>query len=332
MKVLYFDCYYGISTDKILASLIDLVDDFSIEKLNIKVEKIKQNQKEGTMIKEINDFIDINKLNVSETIKQHYFNIQNKLSLLKIKPNQYSNMNILTSLILIDTIKPDKIITSPIRNGNYTNLYNILSNTHIITKQIDIDEQLITPISSIFIDEITDSYELLPAMNIKKVGVGFGKKQLQVSNEISVILGNTAESKDIVVMETNIDDCSSEILGYTMERLLDNHALDVFFTPIFMKKNRPAYRLTVVCDDNYKELLKDIIFKETTTIGIRYRYENRFVLDRKIIEKQTEYGIVHIKRCIHHNEVYEYVEFEDVKKIAKENNLAIKEVYKKVME
>ena len=85
-------------------------------------------------------------------------------------------------------------------------------------------------------------------------------------------------------METNIDDCSGEMLGFVMEQLLDQGALDVFFTSIFMKKNRPAYRLTVVCNEEKMCLLQKVIFTQTTTIGIRYRKEQRTVLNRQIKE------------------------------------------------
>lgn len=84
-----------------------------------------------------------------------------------------------------------------------------------------------------------------------------------------------SQAEDIVVMETNIDDCTGELLGYTQELLFKNGALDVFFTPIYMKKNRPAYRMTIVCKTENMSKLQNIIFRETTTIGIRYRYEYR---------------------------------------------------------
>ena len=96
-------------------------------------------------------------------------------------------------------------------------------------------------------------------------------------------------------METNIDDCSGEMLGFVMEQLLDQGALDVFFTSIFMKKNRPAYRLTVVCNEEKMGLLQKVIFTLTTTIGIRYREEQRTVLKRQIKEIETPLGKLQVK-------------------------------------
>ena len=129
-------------------------------------------------------------------------------------------------------------------------------------------------------------------------------------------------------METNIDDTTGEILGYTLERLFENGALDVFYTPIFMKKNRPAYRLTVVCKKENMINLQNIIFKETTTIGIRYRFEARTELERENIEINTQYGKIKAKKVKSNEETYIYPEYESLKKLAKENKIPLKELYK----
>ena len=173
----------------------------------------------------------------------------------------------------------------------------------------------------------------MKGMKVEKIGWGAGFKDIEtIPNILKVILGNeeieVKEESDFVVMETNIDDCSGEILGYTMERLLEEGALDVFFTPVFMKKNRPAYRLTVTSRIKDREKLTNIIFTETTTIGLRYRFENRSCLDREMIEVDTEYGVVKGKKVIVDGKTFVYPEFESIKKIAKENNIPIKELYK----
>ena len=129
-------------------------------------------------------------------------------------------------------------------------------------------------------------------------------------------------------METNIYDCSGEVLGYTSEMLFENGALDVFYTPIFMKKNRPAYRLTVSCKKENILKLQNIIFKETTTIGIRYRFEFRTELERQIIEIDTKYGKLKAKKVINNGESYIYPEYESMKELAKKNDIPLKELYK----
>ena len=112
------------------------------------------------------------------------------------------------------------------------------------------------------------------------------------------------------------------------EKLFANGALDVFYTPIFMKKNRPAYRLSVACrkEDMFK--LQNIIFKETTTIGIRYRFESRTELGREFVEIDTKYGKIRAKKVTNNGETYVYPEYESMKKIAEENNIPLKELYK----
>lgn len=116
----------------------------------------------------------------------------------------------------------------------------------------------------------------LSTTTTEKIGWGAGTKELKIPNVLKIYLEEAEKSnEDFVVMKTNIDDCGGEIFGYTKELLFKNGALDVFFTPIYMKKNRPAYRMTVACrtKDMYK--LQNIIFRETITIGMRYRYEYR---------------------------------------------------------
>ena len=120
-------------------------------------------------------------------------------------------------------------------------------------------------------------------------------------------------------METNIDDCSGEMLGFVMEQLLDQGALDVFFTSIFMKKNRPAYRLTVVCNE--------VIFTQTTTIGIRYRKEQRTVLKRQIKEIETPLGKLQVKEVEIDGEKRCYPEYESAKKLALKHQCSLQEIY-----
>lgn len=112
-----------------------------------------------------------------------------------------------------------------------------------------------------------------------------------------------------------------------MEKLLKEGALDVFYTPIFMKKNRPAYRLTVTARTKDLEKIQKIIFIETTTIGIRYRFENRGCLDRELIEVDTRYGKIKAKKVMVDNKEFIYPEYESIKKVAEENNIPLKELY-----
>ena len=253
-----------------------------------------------------------------------------------------SIVDIVGTAILINKINPDKIISSVVNDGYgfiecahgtmsvpVPATSEIFASSNVKFRQIDIDTELVTPTGAAIIAELADEFTYLPEMVTEKIGWGSGSKDLKIPNMLKVYYGEMEKpNEDIVVMETNIDDCGSEILGYTQELLFQKGALDVFFTPIYMKKNRPAYRMTVVCKkEDIKELQK-IIFRETTTIGIRYRYEYRTVLKRKLDEIDTEYGKIKVKKVENDGESYVYPEYESIKEIAIKNNIPLKELYK----
>ena len=253
-----------------------------------------------------------------------------------------SIIDIVGTAILINKISPEKIISSVVNDGYgfiecahgtmsvpVPATSEIFVSSNVIFRQIDIDTELVTPTGAAIIAELAQEFNTLPAMVINKIGWGAGYKDLRIPNVLKVYFGEMEKTNDdFAVMETNIDDCNGEILGYTMEKLFQNGALDVFYTPIFMKKNRPAYRLTVACKrkDIYK--LQNIIFKETTTIGIRYRFEYRTELSREITEINTKYGKLKVKKVNSNGEEYIYPEYESIKEIAEKNNIPLKELYK----
>ena len=253
-----------------------------------------------------------------------------------------SIVDIVGTAILINKINPDKIISSIVNDGygfiecaHGTMSVPVPATTEIFAasnvkfRQIDVDTELVTPTGAAIISELAEEFTYLPAMVTEKIGWGAGFKDLKIPNILKVYYGKMEKAnEDFVVMETNIDDCSGEILGYTQELLFKNGALDVFYTPIFMKKNRPAYRLTVACkrEDIYK--LQNIIFKETTTIGIRYRFEYRTELGREMVQLDTKYGKVKAKKVTNNGETYIYPEYESIKELAEKNNIPLKELYK----
>ena len=253
-----------------------------------------------------------------------------------------SIVDIVGTAILINKINPDKIIASVINDGHgfiecehgimsvpVPATSEIFSNCNVKFRQIDIETELVTPTGAGIIAELSNEFKELPTMNVKKIGWGVGTKDLKIPNVLKIYLGDIEEENDdILVMETNIDDCNGEILGYVQELLLKNGALDVFFIPIFMKKNRPAYLLTVICKEENKLKLQDIIFNETTTIGIRYRREARTELAREAVELSTEYGNIKAKKVINNGEIYIYPEYESLKEIAQKSGRPLKEFYK----
>lgn len=253
-----------------------------------------------------------------------------------------SIVDIVGTAILINKINPDKIISSIVNDGYgfiecahgtisvpVPATSEIFVNSKVKFRQIDIDTELVTPTGAAIIAELAEEFKTLPTMTIEKIGWGTGSKDLKIPNVLKVYYGDMQEkAEDFLVMETNIDDSTGEILGYVQEKLFEEGALDVFFTPIFMKKGRPAYRLTVACKRKDMLKLQNIIFRETTTIGIRYRFESRTELAREFVGIDTKYGKIKAKKVINNGETYIYPEYENMKKLAKENNIPLKELYK----
>ncbi|MCL1901880.1 MAG: nickel pincer cofactor biosynthesis protein LarC [Firmicutes bacterium] len=173
-------------------------------------------------------------------------------------------------------------------------------------------------------------------------GVGFGKTDFKIRpNALNVYLLedkcledkktdiiNNYETDEVVQIETNIDNTVGEDLGYCAKLLMETGALDVYFTPIFMKKFRPAYKLEVLCKKSDLEKMAEIIFSNTSTIGLRYSIKQRKTLRRENFIKETKYGKVSCKKLTRHGEVSESLEFDDLEKIAHANKISIKEARK----
>lgn len=134
---------------------------------------------------------------------------------------------------------------------------------------------------------------------------------------------------EVTVLETNLDDSTGEWMGYAMELLLEAGARDVFYTPIFMKKNRPAYQMTVLCDEENAEKLAQIIFRETTTIGIRQRKETRMILSRRQTEVDTRYGKLKVKE-VSGGRIYP--EYESARELAREQGAGLPDIYRSIKE
>ena len=254
-----------------------------------------------------------------------------------------SIIDVVGTAILINKINPDLIISSVVNEGHgfiecahgkmsvpVPATSQIFATENVRFKQIDIDTELVTPTGAAIISTLAKDYTIMPEIQLEKVGYGAGSKDIGYSNLLKVYYGEVISPKsDMYVIETNIDDSNGEELGYAMERLLKNKAKDVFYTPIFMKKNRPAYKLEVICEKENLDDLLEIIFKETTTIGARFYKVDRAELKRESIEIDTKYGkILGKKVTTPRGEVYIYPEYESIKALAEKENIPMKELYK----
>ena len=257
-----------------------------------------------------------------------------------------SIVDIVSVAILMDYINPDRVISSVVSDGYGTIkcAHGALSvpvpatsmmykNEKIRFKQIEVPTELVTPTGAAIISTFAESYGLIPEMNLNKIGIGVGSRNIGGPNTLRVFLGEdvTADGEtqndDIIVINSNIDDSSGEDLGYVREKLMDAGALDVSYSPIFMKKNRPAYRLEVICRAETREKLSEIIFDETTTIGVRYYAVQREELTRVRTLVDTELGQIEAKQVsTTSGHSYTYPEYESMKAIASELGISMKSV------
>ena len=257
-----------------------------------------------------------------------------------------SIVDIVSVAILMDYINPDRVISSVVSDGYGTIkcAHGVLSvpvpatsmmykNEKIRFKQIEVPTELVTPTGAAIISTFAESYGLMPEMNLNKIGIGVGSRNIGGPNTLRVFLGEdvTADGEtqndDIIVINSNIDDSSGEDLGYVLEKLMDAGALDVSYSPIFMKKNRPAYRLEVICRAETREKLSEIIFDETTTLGVRYYVVQREELTRVRTLVDTELGQIEAKQVsTASGHTYTYPEYESMKTIASELGISMKSV------
>lgn len=259
-----------------------------------------------------------------------------------------SIVDIVGSAILITMLKPDRICASVVQDGHgfvhcqhgmlsvpVPAVCEIFAESDALIRQIDVDTELVTPTGAAIISELADSFGTMPVMTIDKMGWGAGTKILKIPNLLKVTLGyqetvsdNYTEQDEIMVLETNLDDCTGEMLGAAMEILMENGALDAFYTPIFMKKNRPAWCLTVLARPEDTEKMERLIFLHTTTIGIRRHLDQRRILKREKAVVPTAYGELQVKRVALEDGYRDYPEYESAKKLAVETGKPLWEILK----
>ena len=167
----------------------------------------------------------------------------------------------------------------------------------------DIKGELVTPTGAAIISTVCDEYGALPALKIQSTGYGAGTREYErFPNVLRVIIGEdgtsqnaAANDEDLLLIETNIDDASPQVLGYVMERALSAGALDCYFTPVQMKKNRPGVLVSILCQTAMRDELCELLFAETTTLGVRFTKVLRRALAREIVRVATPYGAIDVK-------------------------------------
>lgn len=240
--------------------------------------------------------------------------------------------------LLMREIRSDQVIVSPVSVGSGTVrcAHGILPVPAPATALLlegmpiqagNVQGELCTPTGAALLKYFADDFGSLPVMRVQKTGYGMGKKDFSQANCLRVMLGETSEQTDAIAeLKCNIDDMTGEEIGFAMEQLLSGGALDVFTTPIGMKKNRPGVLLSVLCRAGDREKMARLIFRHTTTLGIRESLQNRYTLERRTQTLSTPYGAVRQKISSGYGVRRQKAEYEDIAAIAREQGLSIAQV------
>ena len=204
-------------------------------------------------------------------------------------------------------------------------------------KPTEIEAELTTPTGAAILTTLADHFGPMPAMTITDTGYGAGTRDLDIPNHLRVLIGTTEadsiQSVTVDLLETNIDDMNPELFEYVAEKLKEAGAIDIYFTPIHMKKNRPAVMLSVLSPVTATGRVTEVLFRETTSIGLRQSVVNKKFLPREIVTVKTELGEIRIKLCRIGTEIVNLApEYEDCRKLATETSKPIKLVYELAME
>ncbi len=379
MKILYFDCFSGISGDMCLGAFLGLGVPEShlkteLAKLNVQGFDIEVTQvsKNGIGALSVNVKTDEDKEHVHRTyadicllidgsvlpeavksLSKRIFarvaKAEGKVHNQPMEAVHFHEVGALDSIvdivgvaICVHYLQPERIAASVVSDGHgfitcrhgkipvpVPAVMEIFTDEKVRTRQINVPCELVTPTGAAIVAELAETFGAMPEMQVRKVGYGAGSRNLDIPNVLRLVLGEeaTKQTHTVTVLETNMDDCTPEVLGYVMERLLQEGAKDVYFTPIQMKKNRPAVKLTALCRPEDVPQLKQIIFTETTTIGIRMRQEERFCLPREMQTVQTPYGEVQAKAAAFEGSRFVYPEYESAKGLAVAQGVPLKAIY-----
>ena len=239
---------------------------------------------------------------------------------------------------LLEKLEYPKVYASPVHvgSGHVFCAHGILPVPAPATAEIlkgipiyggQIQGELCTPTGAALLKRFVSEFGNMPVMTPEKVGYGMGKKDFAMANCVRMVLGETGEGSDSVLeLSCNLDDMTGEDIGFAMERLLAAGALDVFTTPIFMKKNRPAYLLSLLCREQQRQEMAALLFRHTTTLGIRETPHRRFLLSRTTEQVDTEYGAVTCKLSQGYGVVRRKPEYEELARLAREQDCSIAQI------
>ena len=266
-----------------------------------------------------------------------------------------SIVDIVGAAICIDYLNPDRIIASPVEmGGGFVNCaHGRFPVPAPATLEIMKDKPMklgavpfetATPTGVAILAALADKFMEKPAFTILKTGYGIGHRDTEIPNVLRVCLGEIGEkveiggngvlekTMDAVVVECNIDDMNPERYAYVMERLFEAGADDVYLQNIMMKKSRPAVMLSVLCEPAKIPAVEHLLFTETSTLGVRYQYVKKTMLDRCAGTVETTWGTVRIKDAYYHGKkLRTKPEYDDCAAIARKHGVSIEEVYRQIV-
>lgn len=241
--------------------------------------------------------------------------------------------------LLMDQIGADRIVCSPVHvgSGMVRCAHGVLPvpapATALILQGIpcyggSIQGELCTPTGAALVKHFAAEFGPMPVMATEKIGIGLGSKEFPAANMLRAFLGEaTAEEESgVEELSCNLDDCTGEEIGFAMEALFDAGALDVFTTPIQMKKSRPGVLLTVICRSADAPAMTELLLRHTTTLGVRRKHCTRTTMERRIETRDTKFGPVRFKYAQGGGTSHCKAEFEDVARIAREHGMTYREV------
>lgn len=240
--------------------------------------------------------------------------------------------------MLMNELAPDEVVVSPVHTGSgyvrcaHGTLPVPAPATAYLLRDIPtyggaVKGELCTPTGAALLRYYADRFGERPVMRIRAIGYGMGTKDFPMANCVRAMLGESEDQTDIVSeLSCNVDDMTAEELGFAMERLFDGGAFEVYTVPVGMKKSRPGTLLRVMCDPQKKEEMVRLMYRYTTTIGVRETVTRRFVLDRSIKTIVTPYGDVRVKESAGYGVTRRKLEYEDIAKIAREQGRSIAEI------
>ncbi len=388
MKILYLDCFGGISGDMMLGALIDAgvppatlqsqLGLLGLEGYSLKIYQDKTHGFQGTkFLVEIEQnhhshrtWEDIRRIiegsGLHPQIKKRALEIFEKLARAEGKVHGVdpcrvhfhevgaidSIVDVVGTAIALHEAGVEKVYCSPLPTG-----YGSIQSHHGVLpipapataellkgfplRPVKVEGELVTPTGAAIVAALAEGFGPLPAMKIAQIGYGLGANDYGMPNFLRVFIGEEIErqekmktdrpelEQEISILQTNIDDLNPEILAYVAEKLLASGALDVWLTPVVMKKGRPANLLTVLCLPEKEDELREVIFTETSTLGVRGRREKRVCLPRKQIDVETGFGAVRVKvaACRDGSGWQMSPEYEDCRRLAREKNVPLKNVY-----